>query len=142
MAVESRFGWRAAWLAGIAVAAGCGPSEAAFVVDYTDAYCTWYLQCADPAILVFDGLDDVDTCKAVVGPEVAAEGAVCKVSKGAARACLDQLATVPCPEPGTLIEDAVPVACDSAWKKCTAQPGDDATDEPATGSPDPTTPGR
>lgn len=124
------------WTARIAVVAAgmaaCGPSETSFVVDYTDAYCTWYLACADPALLVFDGLDDVDACKAVVGPEIAVSAGACKVDHAAARACLGQMATVPCPEPGTVFEDAVPLACTQAWKKCDALPGDDPADDSGT----------
>ncbi|MEQ1505120.1 MAG: hypothetical protein ABMB14_22995 [Myxococcota bacterium] len=117
------------WVAGVLLVAGCGPSESEFVVEYTDAYCAYYLDCSDPAILVFDGLDAIDDCVAVAGPENAARASGCKLERTAARACLDQMATVACPTDGTPVDEALPTACTATWKNCSDQPEDEPADE-------------
>jgi hypothetical protein len=104
-----------AWLV---VVAACGPSEATFVVDYTDAYCDYYLECGDPAQLVFDGIDSLESCRALYGPGVAERGSACKVDKGPAGRCLDLMETMACPEEGAVIDDSLPADCEAAWQKC------------------------
>lgn len=116
-----KVGWWACWFA------ACGPSESDFVVQYTDAYCTWYLDCGDPAQLLFDGVDTLEDCTSVVGPEVSDSAGICKLDRAPARACLDAMATLACPtDPEAPLEDALPAACSTTWKKCLGQvEGDD-----------------
>ena len=102
--------------------AACGPSESRFVVEYTDAYCAWYLDCGDSAQLVFDGVDTLEECRAIVGPDIADEADGCKLDRAPARACLDAMATLACPtDPEAELDDALPAECATTWKKCLGQ---------------------
>lgn len=108
------------WVVGAAASAlaGCGDAEGKFVAEYTTAYCDFYLQCADPAELVFDGMDTQDECEGTYGPEFLAEGEGCKLDHPAAKACLDQLGALQCPPENAVLDSAIPPACDAVWKKC------------------------
>lgn len=111
----------------------CGPSEGDFVVEYTDAYCAWYLDCGDPAQLVFDGLDTIEECRALFGPDVAAQADTCKINRAAASRCLEAMDGLVCPtEEGAVLDDNLPAECTTTWKKCLGQTadGDDTGDEP------------
>ena len=106
------------WLPTVAILVGCGDAEGKFLADYTTAYCEFYLQCADPAELVFDGLDEQGECEGTFGPQFQDEGAGCKLERPAAKACLDQLGALQCPPEGAVLESAIPSACSAVWKKC------------------------
>jgi hypothetical protein len=109
--------------------AGCGgKAETEFVLQYTDLYCDAYLKCVDPVLQVFDGMPTQEECEGTYGPPMSAQSDVCKLEKKAARACLDGMATMKCPSDGEEIEDVLPAACASVWKKCEGpvpQAGDD-----------------
>lgn len=111
-----KVGLAAGWLA------ACGPSESDFVVEYTTSYCAWYLDCGDPAQLLFDGLDTIEECRAVFGPDVASQAETCKLDRAPARACLDAMETLACPtDPEAELDDALPAECSTTWKKCLGQ---------------------
>ena len=105
-------------------------SESDFVVEYTDLYCTWYLECADPAQLVFDGTATLEDCTGLFGPGVADQASTCKLDKGAAKDCLDAMVTVACPaEEDAVLDDSLPPECATTWKKCLGE-GNDTGVEP------------
>jgi len=101
------------------VVAGCARvSEAEFVPVYVDVYCDRFFECADDALLTFEGLDDEDDCAAVVGPEVAELSDACELEDKLAQDCIDELSVVRCPTSGTLFSDAVPSVCQDVWVEC------------------------
>ena len=118
---------RARWLA-LAALAACGVPEDEFVPAYVDAYCVAWLDCTDPAELVFDGIDGTDYCLATVGPTVQAKAESCKLKKSKARQCLDQMELLTCPSEGEL-DDALPLICLDVWHKCLGDPAETTLDE-------------
>jgi len=50
--------------------AACGIDETVFIPDYTDHYCQALMDCDDPAVLTFDGIESKDDCLGMVGPEI------------------------------------------------------------------------
>lgn len=113
------------WLA-LASVAACGVKEEEFVPEYVDLYCAAWLDCTDPAELVFDGIDGVDYCLATFGPVFAEKAETCKLKKGKAKKCLDSMALLTCPSEGAL-DDALPLVCLDVWHKCL---GEGAAPEP------------
>jgi hypothetical protein len=108
-----------AMVVGCALGASCGGGKATdFAAEYVDLYCAWYLDCADPALQVFDGMDTLEECQAAVGPAVADNAEACKLDRVPARACLDGLAVASCPAEGALLEESVPYECGFAFKDC------------------------
>ncbi|MBX2799136.1 MAG: hypothetical protein KTR31_15790 [Myxococcales bacterium] len=112
-----------AWAAGVVAGwlSACGTSEPTFVTDYADLYCERALACADAAELLFDGVDSVDACLAIVGPDTADRADRCRLRGSDARACLAELESVECPAEGEGFDTVVPVACADAWHTCTEQ---------------------
>jgi len=99
--------------------AGCVQvSEAEFVPVYTEVYCDRFFECADDALLTFEGLDDVEDCTSVIGPEAAALSDGCKLVDRLAQDCIDELSVVTCPSSGTLFSEVVPTVCDEVWTEC------------------------
>ncbi|MEN0063045.1 MAG: hypothetical protein AAGA48_12900 [Myxococcota bacterium] len=101
------------------VVAGCARvSEAEFVPVYVDVYCERFFECADDALLTFEGLDDEDDCRAAVGPETADLSDTCDLEDRLAQDCIDALSVVTCPTAGTLFADVVPNVCQDVWVEC------------------------
>lgn len=93
-------------------------SEAEFVPVYVDVYCERFFECADGALLTFEGLDDEEDCRSVIGPQVAERSDDCDLEDRLAQDCIDELQVVTCPGEGTLFSDVVPVVCDDVWAEC------------------------
>lgn len=107
-----RLGW-------LLVLGGCTRvSEAEFVPVYVDVYCDRFFECADDALLTFEGLADLDDCKAVIGPEVSELSDRCELVDKLAQDCIDAISVVTCPSEGTLFSDVVPTVCDDVWTEC------------------------
>lgn len=108
----------------------CGGLKAdEFVQQYTEQYCTLRVECGDPADLVFEGADTLDTCTGTYGPQFEAEGQGCVLKSGPAQDCLDAMAALSCPADGD-IDAAIPGECGTVWQKCEEGGGEAAT--PAT----------
>jgi hypothetical protein len=120
----------AVWaLVAIVALTGCkkGLDEPEFVEAYVASYCQFWVDCADPVVVAFDGAPTVEECRAVEGPRLAAKADGCKLEDDAAELCLLDLDGLQCPEAGPP-EEAVPASCDAGlvWKKCDAvAAGDD-----------------
>lgn len=108
--------WGALWLAGCTRV-----SEAEFVPVYVEVYCDRFFECADDALLLFEGLDDPADCEAVIGPQTAAQSDVCRLDDPLAQDCIDALSVVTCPSAGTLFADVVPTVCQDVWFDCEEQ---------------------
>ena len=76
---------------------------------------------------------EIADCRAVVGPEVAAQAEGCKIIKRTAELCIDQMQTVECPLDGGEIDDELPASCAQVWKKCKDLPSDGGNDEQPNG---------
>lgn len=122
-----------AWFGLLLALGACGPSESDFVLEYTDLYCAYYLDCADPAQLVFEGMDTVEECAGTFGPGFGEDAGACKLAKGDARKCLKAMELLTCPAEGTPLDAGLPPICDTVWKKCIAQP--EETESEDTGVP-------
>jgi len=108
----------------------CGASQMDFVLDYTDAVCSYALDCDDPALRVFDGVEDTTACEAVLGPAVLGQSQDCALVRRSARQCLDALAVLPCPSDGSAATDNLPPTCEAVWRKCMGGSNlDDANEE-------------
>ena len=114
------------------VVLGCGGyDEADFVPAKTDAFCDLYLDCVDPASLVFDGLDK-DRCVSTYGPEFRNEQEQCKLVPKYGKACVTEIAMLTCPSDSATADDLIeilPASCNLARKKCLG--GDPVQDDPA-----------
>lgn len=106
----------------------CGKEKADdFVIEFTDTYCNLRLGCGNQAGLVFDGAVTLESCQAVYGPEFEAWGEGCALKSKPAKQCLDELATLTCPEDGN-VDEVLPAVCNTVWTKCEAVP-EGATEE-------------
>lgn len=103
----------------------CGPGRQKFVPEYADIYCSFLLECGDPAELTFDGILSMDDCLVVVGPAVEQQMATCKYHTGKAKDCLNELEVASCPAEDEAFDDAVPAVCDEVWTQCAAPAADD-----------------
>lgn len=103
-------------------------SEEEFVYSYTEMYCTRGLECLDPALAVFDGINSTDACEAEIGDEMAAKAAGCKIVRKNAELCLEEMATLSCPAEGDDLDADLPSACPVSWKKCALTAEDLADD--------------
>jgi hypothetical protein len=112
-------GARKGWVFAALVA--CGPDEGAFVSDYTRAYCTYYLDCSDPALAVFDGLDTMDECTDAFAPGVAAQARSCQLFGRSARECLTALDGLACPVSSQDPNDGLPAVCSDVWVDCAVE---------------------
>jgi hypothetical protein len=108
----------------VASLGGCGLDETEFIPQYAAAYCTYYVSCADPAVLAFDGIDTQEECLAVYGPEIEAAGDGCKLARSEANKCLKSMEGLACPADATDLDAGLPPVCEYSWKKCIADPGD------------------
>lgn len=98
--------------------AACGKLKAdEFVTAYTDSYCTLRLECGDPADLVFEGADTMESCVGTYGPTFEAEGQGCVLKSKPANECLDALDALACPADGD-VDAALPGVCATVWQKC------------------------
>ncbi len=113
---------------GLAGLVGCGVSEEEFVPAYVDHYCVAWLDCTDPAELVFDGIDGTDYCLGTFGPVMQQKAETCKLKKGRAKRCLDEMALLTCPSDGEL-DDALPLICNDVWHKCLGEGAATTPDE-------------
>ncbi|MEO0605865.1 MAG: hypothetical protein AAF211_30825 [Myxococcota bacterium] len=104
------------WL--VVVSACTRVSEAEFVPVYVDVYCDRFFECADEALLTFEGLADEEDCRAQIGPEVADLSDACDLEDKLAQDCIDELQVVTCPGVGTLFSEAVPAVCSDVWIEC------------------------
>lgn len=104
--------------AGLAACGGNKLEEEDFVYTYTQQYCAVWLECSDPAMRVWDGLEGTEGCEAEIGPEMADKANGCKLVADNAQACLDKLADLACPADGQALDEALPIECEVAWKKC------------------------
>lgn len=102
----------------LAALPACGEPETEFVLEFTSSYCHKLIECTDPVLEVFDGLPTEEECEGMYGPPVADMSSACKLDKKAAQVCLDEMATLRCPDPDQELDDVLPPACDAAWKKC------------------------
>ena len=107
---------------------GCGVSEDKFVPQYVDLYCVVWLDCTDPAELVFDGVDGIDHCLGTFGPIVADKAQTCKLKKGRAKKCLNDMELLTCPSEGEL-DDVLPLICQDVWHKCLGDGAETSPDE-------------
>jgi len=99
---------RVGWL--LLVVTGCTQvSEAEFVPTYVEVYCDRFFECADDALLTFEG---------IVGPETAILSDACRIEDKLAQDCIDELSVVTCPSAGTLFRDSVPDVCVDVWTEC------------------------
>lgn len=100
---------------------GCGGyEEADFIPEKTDLFCDLYLECADDALLTFDG-QDKDRCVSTFGPIFQNEQSQCKMAKRFAKQCIADLAQATCPSEGATTDElleAIPGSCATARKKC------------------------
>jgi len=105
------------------LSSGCGPDLGLFTMDFTESVCEWTLSCGDEAALRFDGVDDLDSCRAQEGPVVQnlLEGCTYAPSDGAA--CLNEMNALDCDEEGALWEDVLPAACRSLLDACEGDNG-------------------
>jgi hypothetical protein len=101
--------------------AACGPDEGEFVSDYTRAYCAYYLECSDPALAVFDGLDTMDECTAAFAPDVAQQAGSCQLFARSARECLTALEGLACPSSSLDPDDGLPAVCSDVWVDCAVE---------------------
>ena len=109
---------RAAWLVALTLAACGGKREAEdYLLEYTEAYCAFALECGDPAQMVFDGTDSAEACVATRGPAFAAQWEGCVLDQKDADRCLTFLAGTDCPSDGD-VDSVIPAECATAWKKC------------------------
>lgn len=101
--------------------AGCGGyDEATFIPEKTDRFCDLYLECADEALLTFDG-QDKDRCVSTFGPIFQNEQQQCKMVKRFAKQCVADLRDATCPSENATTEElleAIPGSCGLAQKKC------------------------
>lgn len=102
---------------------GCGPDVGLFTMEFTEAVCDWTLTCGDEAALRFDGVDDLDTCRAQEGPTVQELLVGCTYVPSQGAKCLDEMSTLGCDEDGALWEDVLPAACRSLLDACEGNDG-------------------
>ncbi len=101
------------------VLAGCY-SRAAYVPDKADAFCSWLLECTDPAVIAYDGMS-MDACLGLWGPVFQEEDASCeKFAPGVAKQCVEALQTASCPEDGSPVGENIPEVCDYVYQRCSA----------------------
>jgi hypothetical protein len=98
--------------------AGCGPDLGLFTMEFTDSVCEWTLSCGDAASLRFDGIDDLDSCRAQEGPVVQDLLAGCSYAPADGAACLSEMNELGCEEEDALWEDVLPPACQSLLDAC------------------------
>lgn len=98
--------------------AGCGIDETVFIPDYTDLYCDTVMECTDPAVLTFDGIESKDDCLGIIGPEIEAEIGYCDYSPKAAKKCVKAMELMGCPGEGQTVEDVLPVDCAAVTQAC------------------------
>ena len=120
------------WLGLALLAGGCSyPDQNEFVDTYTDSYCTYFMDCIDPAILTFDGYTEVEQCVLEFKVEFALAGLDCKYKGRAAEACLQQMEQLSCPDPLAVTRDELPlpvVCVEEVWLECGAAEGQSPTD--------------
>ncbi len=100
--------------------AGCGVDETVFIPDYTDLYCDALIECTDPAVLTFDGIDGKDDCLSTVGPELEDEVGRCDYSPKQAKRCLKAMEGMGCPGEDQSLADILPLDCATVSENCTA----------------------
>ena len=103
----------------LAVLAGCGVDETVYIPEFANLYCQLTLDCGDTAVLVFEGIGNLDDCLAVVGPEIEAEVSVCNFKGKAAKKCLaamEQMTT--CWPDDSSLDDNLPPECADVLVDC------------------------
>ena len=114
--------------AALAMLVACGVPENEFVPAYVDLYCAAWVDCADPAQFVFDGVEPTQYCLATFGPVVDDKATSCKLKKGRARKCLDAMELLACPADGEL-DDVLPPICGDVWHECLGEGAQTTPDE-------------
>lgn len=104
---------------------GCGPHETRFIPDFADRFCDLVLECEDPAVLVFDGIEDREDCLSLYGNGIDSQGEGCKYKRKRGKRCLRAMELMTCPTDGTPLRDALPLECDEVYIKCSRVPEDD-----------------
>lgn len=120
--------------------AACGIDETVYIPDYTDLYCDAVMDCTDPAVLTFDGIESKDDCLAMVGPAIEAEVGYCDYNPKQAKKCLQAMETMGCPGDGQTIDDVIPVDCSGVTSACNPPKNTEPTGTTPTGTT-PTTSG-
>lgn len=109
------------------ILAACGaPKEGEFIPAYADAWCSYVMECSDPAQLTFDGVLEHEDCLALYGEDVAARGSGCKYKKRKAQECLDAMSFTTCPAEGAPLEKGLPPICEEVYVKCSGSASSDA----------------
>ena len=106
---------RSTWMF-VALLVGCGPSEAEHAAEFTSAYCSWLLDCEDPAVLTFDGIQSFEDCEALIAPEATGYGTTCKYKGGNSKACIRAMNALSCPEDASF---SMPPECSEVYLGCT-----------------------
>lgn len=110
---------RGALLCASLLSAACGKlSEEEFVYSYTESYCTKWLDCVDPALAVFDGIDSAEACEADIGNTLGDRANLCKLVRRNAEDCLLAMADMSCPSDGKDLDTELPSVCSFVWKNC------------------------
>jgi hypothetical protein len=108
---------RRAWML-VPLVVGCGGVEQEeFASAYVDHYCEAWLTCGEQATNIFDGVDTLEDCRALEGPEIVAGWEGCTYKKARAQDCLEQMPAPSCPENGDLALIFPPI-CAEVWVKC------------------------
>ena len=98
--------------------AGCGLSEALFSEEYTNAYCAHWVDCVDPAVLTFDGIEGTGDCVGLVAPKVVTMGLDCDFKRGKAKDCVRAMQTLTCEGDGTKFLFSPPTVCTEVYPGC------------------------
>lgn len=116
--------------------AACGVDETVFIPEYSDNYCAKLVECTDAAVLRFDGIETVDDCLAVIGPEIEAEVQSCDYSPKNAKRCLKAMEGMGCPGPDQAFDDVLPLDCGQVSSSCSPAAADtnESTTTPTGGS--------
>ncbi|MCA9567270.1 MAG: hypothetical protein KC656_05485 [Myxococcales bacterium] len=104
----------------VPLVAGCY-SQYDYVTTKTDTFCSWLLECTDPSVLAFDGMN-MEVCQGFWGPRFEEEGLECKKFKrGVAKQCIEALELATCPADGSPVSDNIPEVCDFVYLRCEPQ---------------------
>ena len=92
-------------------------------MEFTEAVCDWSLSCGDEAALRFDGVDDLESCRATEGPVVQSLLTGCAYVPSEGAACLKEMDSLDCGVEEALWEDVLPSACRSVLDACEGDDG-------------------
>lgn len=105
------------WIVLAALATGCY-AEHDFVPAKTDAFCAFLLECTDPAVIAFDGMN-MEVCQGFWGPRFDEEGDTCrKFTRSVAQDCVAALELATCPEDGSPVSENLPEICSYVYTRC------------------------